>query len=404
MLFYSTMRAIAYLFNRYPEATLTTLRREVHAVEATGLTVYRFAHRPSVQPVASGADRFEADRTRYLASGRLVALLSALIRVALQRPRKFIAALWIMLTLRPMSFSQVGYLAIACRLMDDLSAKPVDILHIHFAQNSAAVAMMVQALGGPPWTMTVHGPEDIDDRNLKGLSVRVSAANATITISDHAAEVVRGVIASPFLNVHVVRMGVDAFYLAPPAPIPPVRSLICIARFVRRKGHSILIDAVDMLRSRGIRAVVNLIGDGPLQPEVSYQVERRGLSPQVKILGWQSEKAIREYIDASTFLVLPSYAEGLPVVIMEAFARARPVIASNVGAVNELVQDGLSGLLVPPGDAGDLANAIEQLLSTETSLLFDMGLHGRRKAVEQSDATKNGKELAAIWDGILTGS
>ena len=394
------MHAVAYLFNRYPEATLTTLRREVHAVTRSGLTVCRFAHRPSLQPLASPADRSEAERTEYLAAGGMIPLLPGLIKSCVRHPVKFTAALWIVLRLRPVAWSHVGYLAMACRLVDSLRAARVDLLHTHFAQNSAAVAMLARCLGGPPWTMTVHGPEDLDSTHRPGLEMRVRSASRTIAISRFAANSIRGAALPNAAEVAVIGMGIDDAYLEAPVPVEAASPIVCVARLVARKGHSILIDAIGMLESRGIRPTIELIGDGPLKEDLMASVERLGLSDRIRFCGWQSEQDVRSMIDAAAFLVLPSNAEGLPVSIMEAFARARPVITSNVGAVSELVHDGVNGALVTPGDPRSLADAIGKFTAKAPGELFRMGLLGRAEVVERHDARKNAETLVRIWRDI----
>lgn len=396
------MRAVAYLFNRYPEATLTTLRREVHAVVGTGLTVRRFAHRPSLQPLAGQADRAEADRTRYLAAAGLLPLLLSLIGSLLRHPVRFVAALRIMLNLRPPAFRHIGYLAMACRLTGYLRGEQIDLVHTHFAQNSAVVAMLAHALGGPPWTMTVHGPEDLDIGNRDGLAMKVRAAGTTIAISNFAANSIRRAVAPHAAKVHVVGMGIDAFYLEAPVSIKSGSPIVCVARLVARKGHFVLIDAIDRLKSQGFRPTVELIGDGPLKEDLSAMIERRGLSEQVKFCGWQSEEGVRRRIDASSFVVLPSTAEGLPVSVMEAFARARPVIACDVGAISELVHDGVNGALVAPDDPRSLADALATFASKKPDELFQMGLLGRCEVAERHDARKNAETLVRIWQATIS--
>lgn len=174
---------------------LTTLRREVHAVAGSGLTVHRFAHRPSLQPLASQTDRAEAEQTEYLAAGGMMPLLPSLVRACLRHSVKSAAALRILLRLRPVAFRNVGYLAMACKLAGSLRAAQIDLLHAHFAQNSAAVAILAHTLGEPPWTMTVHGPEDLDSAHLCGLGMRVRSASTTIAISKLAANSIRHAVA-----------------------------------------------------------------------------------------------------------------------------------------------------------------------------------------------------------------
>lgn len=392
------MRAVAYLFNRYPEATLTTLRREVRAVEQTGLTVCLFAHRPSLQPLASAADKDEAERTKYLAASGLMPLFRSLLRVSVRHPRRFLAALVYIARLRPIDIRKFGYLAVACHLLESLKVAPVDVIHVHFAQNSAVVALITRALGGPPWTMTVHGPEDTDTSHMVGLAARARAANGTMAISRVAANTVRTAVDDRSFPVRVQYMGVDDYYLAAPRPLQDKKRIICIARFVERKGHIVLIAALDILRSRNMLPQVDLVGDGPVRDSVHDDVEHRGLSSHVNFRGWQSEEEVRDSIDASCLMVLPSFAEGLPVSIMEAFARERPVVASDVGAINELVEHNISGILVKAGDIGGLAQALEDMMTKDIDTLSAMGRRGHAAVRERHQAARNASDLVSFWE------
>ena len=284
----------------------------------------------------------------------------------------------------------------ACRLATDLRAARAEVLHAHFAQNAAAVAMLAHALGGPPWTLTVHGPEDIDPAWLPQLAARVRDAKVIVAISRQSAAAVR-TVAPDGAEVRVLGMGVDGSFLRPPIPVPEPSRFICISRFVERKGHIVLIEAMQSLKSRGIAASCRLIGDGPLKDLLESEIEQKELSDCFEFCGWQSEPSICSSLDAASFLVLPSYSEGLPVSIMEAFARGRPVVATAVGAVGELVRDGVNGLLVAPGKSEQLADAMAKLLSRSAAELFAMGLRGRAEVEARHDARKNAAVLTDIW-------
>lgn len=395
------MVSVAYLLNRYPETTLTAIRREIEAVTHSGAKVQRYAHRPSAQPMASRIDRDEAERTEYLATATWIQLLAALIRMLASHPVRFAAGFRTLFSTDSTKLHRIGYLAMACRLQLRLQEQPVDILHTHFSQNSASVAMCLRALGGPPWTMTVHGPEDVEAGHLPELAAKAASAAATFAISEYAAAIVRTATGAGATNVRIVRMGVDENYLETPVPLQAHGPIVCLGRYVERKGHAVLIEAVALLKERGIRPEVDLIGDGPLGPTLRAHVERCGLSGQMRLVGWQSEEDVRRRIDASSIVVLASYAEGLPVSLIEAFARARPVIATNAGGISELVENGLNGMLIEPGDPAALAAAIETLLEKEPIGLETLGQRGRDKVLELYTSRQQAASLVEAWESLL---
>lgn len=396
------MRVVAYLVNRYPETSLTGVRREIDAVGDSGMRVLRFAHRPSLQPLASDKDRLEASATEYLAEGSSGPLALALFRVLVTHPRRFAGSLRKLLTLRPLGFSHIAYLALACRLFERLKAEGVDHLHTHFAQSSAAVAMLTHALGGPPWTMTIHGPEDLEPGNSRRLATLSLAANKAVAISEWAAAATRRSVEPSNIDVRVVGMGVADEYLSPTVAMNDSGPLVCVGRLDNRKGHAVLLESLTLLRQAACTPSVELIGDGPCRDALAMEIERRGLTRQVTICGWLSERGVREKLDACRFLVLPSLAEGLPVAIMEAFARARPVIATDVAGIRELVRDDENGLVVAAGDPVGLSHAIKALLSQSTDELSRLGLCGRAAVLDRFDSKRNAQALIGIWREIST--
>lgn len=394
------MRVVAYLVNRYPECSLTAIRREIGAVADSGLKVLRFAHRPSLQPLASDRDRFEASVTEYLAAGNSFRLVLALVRVLGTHPRRFAEALRKLLALQPLTFSHIAYLAVACRLFERLTAEAADHLHTHFAQSSAEVAMLTRALGGPPWSMTVHGPEDLEAFNRRRLSTLSLAANKTMAISDWAGDAMRRAVDPQAIDVRIVRMGVADEYLLPPVAMSDSGPIVCVGRLDGRKGHAVLLESLSLLRLAACKPPVTLIGDGPCKEELAAEIRRRGLAQQVTICGWLSERGVREKLDACRFLVLPSLSEGLPVAVMEAFARARPVIVTDVAAISELVRHKENGLVVAAGDPVGLSHAMEAFLALSTDELSSFGLRGRATVLDRFDSNRNAHTLIGIWREI----
>jgi glycosyltransferase involved in cell wall biosynthesis len=161
----------------------------------------------------------------------------------------------------------------------------------------------------------------------------------------------------------------------------------------------VLFDALALLEDHGEQPVVELLGDGPARPALEAEAQRRGLAGQLRFRGWQTEEGVRACLDRCRFLVLPSRAEGLPVAIMEAFARGRPVIATGIAGIPEIVDDGRNGRLVPAGDAPALAAAMRQLLAMTPAQLEALGLQGRRAVEMRFDSQQNAGLLTALWKG-----
>lgn len=391
------MRPVGYLVNRYPEATLTTIRREIEAVTAAGVPVVRFAHRPSDQPLADPVDQREADQTEYVALTGLGRLALCLLRTMVSRPRRFFSALRAATDIEPSISLALAYLALACWINRRLEARGIGTLHVHFGLTSAAVGILVRELGGRPWSVTIHGPEEFAERNQKRLVNVVRSADRTVVISRSAAAEVKRAVAPAAIEPTVIAMGVGSEFLRPPVPIDANAPIVCIARLDARKGHAVLLDALARIELEYRQFRVELIGDGPLRSDIEAEISRAGLVGRVIMRGWQSEKAIKEALDRSRFLVLPSLDEGLPVAIMESFARARPVIATSVAGVPEIVLPQISGVLVPPNDAASLAKGLTELLSVSESELYQLGLNGRRLVRERFDSARNAHALIAMW-------
>ena len=374
------MRAVAYLVNRYPEATLTAIRREIEALENAGVTVHRFAHRPSLQPLKTAIDRNEAQATEYLALAGPVRIAFAALRCFVRHPRRFLRALGIALTVESDLTRAFAYFGLACLLRLQLESKRAAILHVHFGLTSAVVALLARKLCGPPWTVTIHGPEEFEPGNHGRLSKVAQCADRTIAISNWAASKLRAAALPARIEPQVIGMGVGPTFLSPPVPICSAAAIVCIARLDHRKGRKVLLEALSRLGAIGRPVRLELIGDGPCRRELESEISRLGLAESVVLRGWLGESEVMDALDRSSFLVLPSLDEGLPVAIMEAFARARPVIATEVAGIPELVMQGINGLVVPPGDPVRLSSALREFLANAPGELFELGLNGRRIA------------------------
>jgi len=401
---------IAYLVNQYPQPSHSFIRREIAALEAQGVTVQRFTLRAAPRQLVDPADRAEQTKTRVVLSAGPIGLAWALVITALTRPGAFLAALT--LALRCGSRGGRGrvrhliYLAEACVLRSWLRRGGAAHLHAHFGTNSTTVAMLCRALGGPPYSFTVHGPEEFDSPMAIALDEKLRRCAFAVGISDFGrGQLCRWCPPDQWQKIHVVRCGVDQSFLdgAPPVPVPAVPRLVCVARLSAQKGQAFLVRAAAKLAEDGVECELVLAGDGELRTDIERQISNLGLGHRIRITGWLSNAEVRREILNARALVLSSLAEGLPVVIMEALALGRPVIATAVGGVVELVEDGVSGWIVPAGNVDALAEAMATVLRTDPAMLGGMGRAGAlHVAVRHHAATEAGR-LAELFQATIDG-
>lgn len=397
---------LGYLINQHPAASQTFIRREIAAIEAAGVPVRRFAVRGWNGPLVDPEDRAEQERTARILDVGALGLALAVMATALARPAAFARALAMAWRMGGRSrrgrLLHCAYLAEACVLRRWCERDGVDQLHAHFGTNSAAVALLCRRLGGPRYSFTVHGPEEFDDPHGLSLADKVDGAAFAVAISEHGrSQLMRWTPATDWPKLRVVRCGVDpAFLAAPPAASPRDGRpfLLNIGRLVEQKGQLTLVDAAAKLRDAGRDFELGIVGDGELRAALTARIEALGLGERVRLLGWRSGAEIRELLLRSRALVLPSFAEGLPVVLMEALALRRPAVTTWIAGTPELVRDGESGWLVPAGDVDALAAAMARALDADAATLARMGEAGHRAVAANHDAAREARKLLAALE------
>ena len=199
----------------------------------------------------------------------------------------------------------------------------------------------------------------------------------------------------------MVHCGLEqAFYEVPTVPIPASQRVVCVGRLSEEKGQLLLLDAVSHLVRKGINIELVLAGDGEMRNELESMIVQHKLQAHVRITGWISSKQVREEILAARALVLPSFAEGLPVVIMEAMALRRPVLTTYVAGIPELVRPGKEGWLFPAGDVEALVNVLEEFLATPVEVLEKMGESGHQRVLERHSVDIEAGKLAQLFRTI----
>ncbi|AMV40922.1 glycosyltransferase [Planctomyces sp. SH-PL62] len=401
---------VAYLVNTYPTTSGSFIRREIRGVEAQAGPVARFTLRRWDTPLVDPDDLEEDRKTQAVLEVGAVGLVKALGKSALTRPGRFLRALRQAATLgrRGRSSGQGSlrhliYLAEACVLLDWHREAATDHVHVHFGTNSTTVALLCRTLGGPPFSFTAHGPEEFDKPLALGLDHKVRGSAFAVAVSEFGrSQLSRWVDYDQWPKLAVVHCGLDPLFLeAEPTPPPAARRLICVARLAEQKGLPILIEAAGRLKAEGVDFELTIVGDGPLRGEIEALIGRLGLGDSVRLLGWKGGPEVRELLLEHRALVLPSFAEGLPVVIMESLALGRPVVTTWVAGIPELVQPGVNGWLVPPSSVGALADAMREVLDAPVEQLDAMGRRGAARAAERHDAiVEAGKIVGLIRAGL----
>ena len=394
---------VAYLINQYPKVSHSFIRREIVALERQGLPVQRMAIRGWADEVVDEDDKLERDRTQYVLRAGTPGLARAVGAVLLVSPGRFFAALVLATRMgwradRSMAYHWV-YLAEACVILLWLRATGATHLHAHFGTNPAEVAMLTHALGGPPYSFTVHGPEEFDKPQFIGLGEKIRRSTFVVAISSFGrSQLYRWVEQSQWHKVNVVHCGLEPSFHAGEAIAPPgVPRLVCVGRLCEQKGQLLLVQAAAKLARRGVPFELVLAGDGEMRAEVEALVQSASISAQVRITGWVSSAQVRQEILAARALVLPSFAEGLPVVVMEAMALRRPVITTFVAGIPELVQPGENGWLIPAGDVDALADAMAECAAAPVETLARMGKAARARAVARHDIDVEAAKLSILF-------
>ncbi len=400
---------IAYLVNQYPKVSHTFIRREIAALEARGVQVSRYSLRRVAEPLADPANRRERGRTRVILEAGAGGIAASMAAWSARRPVAFARASALAAKIGLGSERGLAihgaYLGEACVLADRLREEGIDHVHAHFGTNPAAVAMLAGALSDVGYSFQVHGPEELDKPQAIALATKIERARFVGAISSFCrSQLYRWVGYTHWPKIHVVRCGVDPTFLEGDGrPFPSGARLVSVGRLSEQKGQMLLIEALAQLAREGVDFHLTLVGDGELRPALEEAIARLGLARRVTITGWASGEAVREHILGARALVLPSFAEGLPVVIMEAFGLGRPVLSTYVAGIPELVEPGRSGWLIPAGSVDALVSGLREVLATPVESLEAMGRAGRdavrqRHDVRQTAATLH--DLLVRYAGI----
>ena len=398
------LEQIAYLTGDYPKVSHTFILREVASLRASGLQVVTCSIRkPSASEFKGEAEKRAMAETFYVidAARNPFRVLSAHATLVTGSFTRWLSALRLAFKTRSPGLKaliwQIFYFVEAGVLARHLQANHVTHLHNHFGNSSCSVAMLASAMADIPFSFTEHGPAIFFEADRWALKEKIARARFVVAIS-HFCRSQLMLFSDPadWKKITIVHCGVDPALYGTQQRHAFGKRVIFVGRLDPVKGASLLIEAMAQVIARHPDARLTLVGDGPTRAPAQAKAKELGLADSVTFAGFQSQPAIAAMLEEADMLVLPSFAEGVPVVLMEAMASRIPVIASRVAGVQELVEDGVSGFAIPPGDVATLADRIIRLME-DPALCARMGQAGRKMVEQDFDITAEGAWLADIF-------
>lgn len=400
---------IAYVLNTYPRPSHSFIRREISALENRGHEILRIAMRRDAGTLVDPDDQAEDGLTTRVLEAPKAQLLSSLWRAVVLQPKRFLGALRLALACGKRGAGGVPgtggrmrhmiYLLEAAHVAHLARSQEAQHLHAHFGTNSATVAMLAAELTGLPFSFTAHGPEEFDAPRALSLGEKADRASFTVAISSFGrSQLMRWTGFAHWPRLKVVHCGIVPSRFAKPSPLPSgAGHMVAIGRLSEQKGQMLLLEALALALPRAPELQLTLVGDGELRGPLEAAVKRLGIASHVHFAGWLDEAGVRNALANCHTLVLPSFAEGLPMVVMEAMAAARPVIATSIAGVPELVIPHETGWLVPAGDALALAEAMFAFAATPSEVLTAMGARGRSRVLSRHDIAQEAEKLEKLF-------
>ena len=395
---------IAYLTGQYPEVSLTFILREVEALRAIGTDVKTVSIRRTPPEQHPGPAEKEAARTTFhvLEQAKNPIKFLAAQSYLITRPGRYFAAFKLAWKTRAPGMKaalyQLVYFFEATILARYLEQEKINHVHNHFVFGAATVAMLQKELTGIPYSFMLHGPADLFEPYRWALAEKAARARF-VTVISHFARSQLMFFSDPehWHKYHIIHCGVTPekyASLETHRDDTEVR-LVFVGRLAPVKGLRVLFKVLKRLQPDIPNLRMTVVGDGP--DRARLQDAAKDLGEMVTFTGYMSQDEVAETLSASDICVLPSFAEGVPVILMEAFAAGLPVIATQVAGVSELVVDGESGFVVPPGDEKALEARI-RTLAEDVTLRQRMGAVGRAKVRADFDIMQEADRLLQLFE------
>jgi len=398
---------IAYLASEYPGISHTFIFREIAVLRELGIDVITASiRRPANLDKMTATEKIDAENTLYIKTATVKRIAGSHFSLMTNSPGRYFAMLKQAITLSRQGprnlLKGIAYFVEAGILVKWMQDNHTDHVHVHFANPAATVAMIGAVYGTTTFSISVHGPDIFYNVDTGLLAEKVIQAKAIRCISHYCrSQLMRLIPHRLWSKLDIVRCGIDKEKYSPrPEPGNTVPEILCVGRLVPAKGQHILLDACGILKQRGIDFTLTYVGDGEDRESLKTLSQTLGIAPQVTFTGAIGQDEVPGYYDRADIFAIASFAEGVPVVLMEAMAKEIPSISTRITGIPELIDNGINGLLTAPSDTTDLADKL-QLLIENTSLRTTLGKKGRQQVLEKYDLNENCKIMADFFKGFL---
>ncbi|MEO1432553.1 MAG: glycosyltransferase family 4 protein [Cyanobacteria bacterium J06632_19] len=397
---------IAYLTGEYPRATDTFIQREVANLRSMGADVHTFSiRRTGDEHIVGQEQKIERDRTFYILPPNIINLALAHLNLLFTFPGKYLESIrlaWS--TSQPGlrgAFYQLFYFLEAGIVANQIKRRQIEHIHNHIAEASGTVAMLAAKMGDFSYSFTLHGPYIFFKPYQWRLDEKIKRALFVSCISNYARS--QGMIFAPMEmwdKMHIIHCGVDPSLFDVVSHQHQGTKLLYVGRLAAAKGLPILLESLAIVKKQHPQIVLTVVGDGSDRKELEQMTFKLGLSQNVDFVGYKSQAEVREYFQKTDVFVMSSFAEGIPVVLMEGMAAGVPVVATQIAGISELVEDSINGYLVPPGDSKVLAERIGDLLK-DYQLRAAFGKAGRAKVEKDFNIYHEVARLHRVMNSAL---
>ena len=392
---------LAYLTNQYPAVSHTFIFHEVQELRSLGFEILTASVNACDR---SGAElppreQIEKSATFYVKPSGISGAIGAVVFSLIRCPGAALRGLLFTLGLggTPVRWF---YFVEALILGRWLKNNRLSHLHVHFGTAAASVGMIAARAFEIPLSLTIHGPDEFYEVSRNYLPQKIETARFVCCIGNFArSQLMKICPIHQWNKLKLSPLGVDPVHFAPlnHRQNPEIFEVLCVGRLVPAKGQHILLSAIKLLVSEGRAVRLRLVGDGPDRKELEQRLAKEGLRDSVVLVGAMNQDRILEFLQTADAVVLASFAEGIPVALMEAMAMEIPCISTSVAGIPELISSGITGLLVAPSDDGQLAAAIKRLMD-DPHLRQRLGASARAFVVENFNLRKNVQKLAEIYE------
>lgn len=395
--------AMAYLISRYPAVSHTFILREVQQLRAQGFRIVTASVNAPDQTELAPAEAADAATTYYLKRDGVRGALAAHARTLLTRPLAWLRGVGLACRLGGLEprrlLQSMAYFTEALMIGQWMQREHVAHLHVHFATAAANIGLYVKPVFGTTLSLSIHGPDEFDNVERQWLREKIDTADFLMCIGHYAkSQIMRLCPPSAWHKLEIAPLGVDPqqYRLRQAPPASAALRVLCVGRLTPAKGQHILLDAIERLQWQGREVALTLVGTGPDEASLKAAVTTAGMQNSVHFAGALNQAEVLTHYQNADVFVLPSFAEGIPVVLMEAMACGLPCVTTRITGIPELIRSEDEGLLVTPADVAGLAEAIARLMDTP-ALALKIRIGARTRIMQSFHLEHNVARMAALF-------